>query len=409
MEKFELLYNRHTPYAILKRHINDNDYLRLNKIFEKYGFDSKDCVSQYISYCKNTSYPNMLEWFVDYLTHVCGLRHNEIYSDTDGSMYKYVQNLITDAFTLATEKMEFDNALRFNREFGVSSGIDMSTVDFKAISNILNSNKTIIIDGFLYQDRPTRLTYNIEDKTVMTKLDYIDSNGKFYHTKFKITFDSDFDNTSVHLRPITIIAEVESRDEFKKLFGRKPDIMGNLEAYMTLQEEEFFDIKDKPFAWQLCFYMYLNLICVLNDYVFCLSNQYTTIEERTARIEQCARTSVLKFEGDEYVYDKMSNLLEHHIVNYTEPKGTHASPRPHPVEGHPRHYKNGKVIWVRPYNKPCPNYQGADSSVVHITTDDLGKKKKTKKSKSRYNEQVTSAIHRGKNSCMISIGGNKDD
>ena len=61
---------------------------------------------------------------------------------------------------------------------------------------------------------------------------------------------------------------------------------------------------------------------------------------------------------DNIIYKPIEDIVPNKIISYDKPIGTHSSPVPHDVRGHLRHYKNGKVVFIKGYHKSSPNYKG---------------------------------------------------
>lgn len=347
----------------------------IDAMWHKYKFNSKQLVYE-CSEEASKSNINLLDVnFVQYFKNWC--KSHKIHNIEKD---KYYKNYILELYEFAIERSNILKALRF----------DLGTVESELDTPLkYNENKILglltkyITNNYVFVDCVVRKTYKWQclegikfNENVLIRIEaehYIIQNSNYIALimqyivskekadALKILHIIDLDNGSRYYGQIE--DKEDSYNYFIQCFGVKPLAKFNYHgvSYLTTKPEN-----TNLGAALVCDFMLSVLIEALKNYDTALKNRNTTTVERTASNIHNA-TSIIDIQSDDkIVYLPISSLSRKELIKYKGSIGTHSSPHPHHVSGHVRHYKNGKVIWVSAYNKPCKKYKGNAGQTIKI-------------------------------------------
>ena len=347
----------------------------IDTIWHKYKFNSK----QFVYECSeevNKNNINIREFnFLQYFGNWC--KSHKIHNIEKD---KYYNKYTLELFNYATERSTILKALRFNLG---TVDIELDTIRNNSKNKRLELLTKYITNNYVFVDCVVKRTFKWSclegvnlNENALVRIEaepYITQNGNYILLSMNYLTLKDqvehmgllhiinLDNGSRYYGQIN--DNTNSSDYFEQCFGVKP--LNNFYYYgipfLTTTPNH-----TNLGAALVCEFMLAILIEALKNYDNALKNRVTTTIEKTASNIHNA-TSIIDIQSDDrLVYLPISSLSRKELVKYKGSIGTHSSPHPHHVSGHVRHYKNGKVIWVSAYNKPCKKYKGNAGQTIKI-------------------------------------------
>ena len=135
--------------------------------------------------------------------------------------------------------------------------------------------------------------------------------------------------------------------------------------YIQLPDDNFYAISELNGAQRMRYSIAIEYaeiaVRALYDYLLQVTKDRETEKKQTSIIHTI-RVADIDIDidiDDNIIYKPIEDIVPNKIVTYDKPIGTHSSPVPHDVRGHLRHYKNGKVVFIKGYHKSSPKYTGS--------------------------------------------------